>query len=425
MPAPFAPRQLMPVGVFTTWILLFAYVVLTLPTQWVRAVLPYYGDVVFAVIMLVVAIPYLIMRSFWLGTSKWAVGLMVYGMIITYLTRGAENTWAFGQREFILDGMLFLAVAFGLKLGEASFASLRTIVSRVSWVCVLMGAANILLMRFGYVQIDADASNRVVSISLFYIISPLLFLVPLQIVFRLGLLLPVLSVAMVGLVAYFTLTRSIAIAFFLLFAQLLLLLLRRAMGAFATGFTVWLFLILPLMGLGGYYMLDSITDARGMDSIADTTGRNLEFEAFLEQMTPRGWVTGNGLGTGFQMDGYDPETNLAMKVITTGLHFSTLTPVLKLGAVLTLFMWLALLYASARVFFGPGEVEQKAVVLVPFNYIIVYSISGGWLASAYLIFGVALCLIFNFRAFAEAAAPAAQPHSPDGRPLLYRRHRHL
>ena len=425
MPAPFAPRQLMPVGVFTTWILLFAYVVLTLPTQWVRAVLPYYGDVVFAVIMLVVAIPYLIMRSFWLGTSKWAVGLMVYGMIITYLTRGAENTWAFGQREFILDGMLFLAVAFGLKLGEASFASLRTIVSRVSWVCVLMGAANILLMLFGYVQIDADASNRVVSISLFYIISPLLFLVPLQIVFRLGLLLPVLSVAMVGLVAYFTLTRSIAIAFFLLFAQLLLLLLRRAMGAFATGFTVWLFLILPLMGLGGYYMLDSITDARGMDSIADTTGRNLEFEAFLEQMTPRGWVTGNGLGTGFQMDGYDPETNLAMKVITTGLHFSTLTPVLKLGAVLTLFMWLALLYASARVFFGPGEVEQKAVVLVPFNYIIVYSISGGWLASAYLIFGVALCLIFNFRAFAEAAAPAAQPHSPDGRPLLYRRHRHL
>lgn len=425
MPAPFAPRQLMPVGVFTTWILLFAYVVLTLPTQWVRAVLPYYGDVVFAVIMLVVAIPYLIMRSFWLGTSKWAVGLMVYGMIITYLTRGAENTWAFGQREFILDGMLFLAVAFGLKLGEASFASLRTIVSRVSWVCVLMGAANILLMRFGYVQIDADASNRVVSISLFYIISPLLFLVPLQIVFRLGLLLPVLSVAMVGLVAYFTLTRSIAIAFFLLFAQLLLLLLRRAMGAFATGFTVWLFLILPLMGLGGYYMLDSITDARGMDSIADTTGRNLEFEAFLEQMTPRGWVTGNGLGTGFQMDGYDPETGLAMKVITTGLHFSTLTPVLKLGAVLTLFMWLALLYASARVFFGPGEVEQKAVVLVPFNYIIVYSISGGWLASAYLIFGVALCLIFNFRAFAEAAAPAAQPHSPDGRPLLYRRHRHL
>ncbi len=425
MPAPFAPRQLMPVGVFTTWILLFAYVVLTLPTQWVRAVLPYYGDVVFAVIMLVVAIPYLIMRSFWLGTSKWAVGLMVYGMIITYLTRGAENTWAFGQREFILDGMLFLAVAFGLKLGEASFASLRTIVSGVSWVCVLMGAANILLMRFGYVQIDADASNRVVSISLFYIISPLLFLVPLQIVFRLGLLLPVLSVAMVGLVAYFTLTRSIAIAFFLLFAQLLLLLLRRAMGAFATGFTVWLFLILPLMGLGGYYMLDSITDARGMDSIADTTGRNLEFEAFLEQMTPRGWVTGNGLGTGFQMDGYDPETGLAMKVITTGLHFSTLTPVLKLGAVLTLFMWLALLYASARVFFGPGEVEQKAVVLVPFNYIIVYSISGGWLASAYLIFGVALCLIFNFRAFAEAAAPAAQPHSPDGRPLLYRRHRHL
>ena len=425
MPAPFAPRQLMPVGVFTTWLLLFAYVVLTLPTQWVKAVLPYYGDVVFGVIMLLVAIPYLFMRSFWRGTSMWAVGLMVYGLIVTYLTRGTEGTWALGWREFILDILLFLAVAFGLKLGEASFESLRTLVSRISWVCILMGAANILLMRFGYVQIDADAGNRVVSISLFYIISPLLFLVPLQIVFRLGLLLPVLSVAMVGLVAYFTLTRSIAIAFFLLFAQLLLLLLRRAMGAFATGFTVWVFLVLPLMALGGYYMLDSITDARGIDSIGNTTGRDLEFEAFLEQMTTRGWIAGNGLGTGFQMDGYDPETGLAMKVITTGLHYSTLTPVLKLGSVLMLSMWLAMLYATARVFFGPGDVDQKAVILVPFNYLVVYSISGGWLASAYLVVGIALGILFNFRAFAESAVPAAQPNQPDGRPLLHRRHRHL
>lgn len=422
---PLAPRKLVPVGVLTTWILLLAYVILTLPTQWVKAVLPYYGDVVFGVIMLLVAIPFLFMRRFWHGPSLWAVGLMVYGMIVTYLTRGTENTWAFGLREFILDMLLFLAVAFGLKLGEASFASLRTLVSRVSWACVLMGAANIFLMRFGYVQIDADAGNRVVSISLFYIISPLLFLVPLQVVFRLGLLLPVLSVTMVGLVAYFTLTRSIAVAFFLLFAQLLLLLLRRAMGAFATGFTVWLFLILPLMVLGGYFMLDSIANARGIDSIGNTTGRDLEFEAFLEQITLRGWVAGNGLGTGFLMNGYDPETGVPMKVITTGLHYSTLTPVLKLGAVLTISMWLALLYATARVFFGPGAVEQKAVILVPFNYLVVYTISGGWLASAYLIFGVALCLIFNFRAFAESAVPAAQPNLPDGRPLLHRRHRHL
>lgn len=425
IPAPFASRQFMPVGVFTTWILLSAYFILTLPTQWVKAVLPYYGDVVFGVIMLLVAIPYLFIRSFGRGISTWAVGLMVYGMIVTYLTRGSENTWAFGQREFILDLLLFLSVAFGMKLAEASFESLRTLVSRVSWVCILMGAANILLLRFGYVQIDADASNRVVSISLFYVIGPLLFLVPLQVVFRLGLWLPSLSVAMVGLVAYFTLTRSIAIAFLLLFAQLLLLLLRRAMGAFATGFTAWLFLILPLMGLGGYYMLNSITEDRGLDTIGDSTGRSLEFEAFLEQMTPRGWVAGNGLGTGFQMDGYDPETGLAMKVINTGLHYSTLTPVLKLGAVLTIIIWLAIMYATARVLFGPGEVDQKAVILVPFNYVIVYSISGGWLASTYLILGFALCLLFNFRAFAETAVPTAQLTPPDGRPLLHRRHRHL
>ncbi|MEI6248064.1 MAG: hypothetical protein WCP67_05960 [Verrucomicrobiota bacterium] len=425
MPAPFASRQLMPVGVFTTWILLSAYFILTLPTQWVKAVLPYYGDVVFGVIMLLVAIPYLFMRSFGRGISTWAVGLMVYGMIVTYFTRGSENTWAFGQREFILDILLFLSVAFGMKLAEASFESLRTLVSRISWVCILMGAANILLMRFGYVQIDADASNRVVSISLFYVIGPLLFLVPLQVVFRLGLGLPSLSVAMVGLVAYFTLTRSIAIAFLLLFAQLLLLLLRRAMGAFATGFTVWLFLILPLMGLGGYYMLNSITEDRGLDTIGDSTGRSLEFEAFVEQMTPLGWVAGNGLGTGFQMDGYDPETGLAMKVLNTGLHYSTLTPVLKVGAVLTIIIWLAIMYAAARVLFGSGEVDQKAVILVPFNYVIVYSISGGWLASTYLILGFALCLLFNFRAFAETAVPTAQPTPPDGRPLLHRRHRHL
>lgn len=418
-------RKLLPVGAVTTWMLLLAYVVLTLPTQWVKAVLPYYGDVVFGVIMLVVALPYLFLRSFWRGTSKWAVGLMLYGLIVTYLTRGSEHAWALGWREFILDGLLFLSVAFGMKLGEASFDSLRALVSRVSWVCILMGAANIILMRFGFVQIDADASNRVVSISLFYVISPLLFLVPLQVVFRLGLWLPVLSVTMVGLVAYFTLTRSIAIAFFLLLAQLLLLLLRRAMGAFATGFTVWLFLILPLMGLGGYYMLDSITDARGMDSIANSTGRSEEFDEFMDQMSPRGWVLGNGLGTGFLMNGYDPDTGVPMKVIATGLHYTTLTPVLKLGAVLTVIIWLAMLYATARVFFGPGDVDQKAVILVPFNYIIVYSISGGWLASTYIIIGLALCLLFNFRAFAETAAAAAQPPSPDGRPLLHRRHRHL
>jgi len=422
---PLPTRKLLPVGAVTTWMLLLAYVVLTLPTQWVKAVLPYYGDVVFGVIMLLVALPYLFLRSFWRGTSKWAVGLMVYGLIVTYLTRGSENSWALGWREFILDGLLFLSVAFGMKLGEASFDSLRALVSRVSWVCILMGAANIILMRFGFVQIDADASNRVVSISLFYVISPLLFLVPLQVVFRLGLWLPVLSVTMVGLVAYFTLTRSIAIAFFLLLAQLLLLLLRRAMGAFATGFTVWLFLILPLMGLGGYYMLDSITDARGMDSIANSTGRSEEFDEFMDQMSPRGWVLGNGLGTGFLMNGYDPDTGVPMKVIATGLHYTTLTPVLKLGAVLTVIIWLAMLYATARVFFGPGDVDQKAVILVPFNYIIVYSISGGWLASTYIIIGLALCLLFNFRAFAETAAAAAQPPSPDGRPLLHRRHRHL
>jgi hypothetical protein len=427
-PPPLLPptaRKLVPVGVVTTWILVAAYVILTMPTQWVKAVLPYYGDVVFGAIMLLVAVPYLFLRSVWRGTSKWALGLMLYGFAITYLTRNGENAWPLGWRELILDGLLFLSVAFGLKLGEASFESLRTLVSRVSWCCVLMGAANILLMRFGYVQIDADASNRVVSISLFYVIGPLLFLVPLQVVFRLGLLLPVLSVAMVGLVAYFTLTRSIAIAFFLLFGQLLLLLLRRAMGAFATGFTVWLFLILPLMGLGGYYMLDTITDARGMESIANSTGRNEEFDEFKDQMTPRGWVLGNGLGTGFLMNGYDPDTGAPMKVITTGLHYSTLTPVLKLGAVLTALIWLALLYASARVFFAPGEVDQKAVILVPFNYALVYSISGGWLASTYMVIGLALFILFNFRAFAETAAAAAPNPYPDGRPVLHRRHRHL
>jgi hypothetical protein len=426
-PFPSSPpgRVLLPVGPVTTWILAFAYFILTLPTQWVKAVLPYYGDVVFGVVMMLVALPYLFLRQFWRGTSVWAVALMLYGLILTYLTRGGDNAWPLGWRELILDTLLFLSVAFGLKLGEASFDSLRTLVSRISWVCVLMGATNILLMRFGYVQIDADASNRVVSISLFYVISPLLFLVPLQVVFRLGLLLPIVSVAMVGLVAYFTLTRSIAIAFFLLFAQLMLLLLRRMMGSFATGFTVWLFMIVPLMALGGYYVLDSITDARGMDSIANSTGRSEEFDEFLDQMTPRGWVAGNGLGTGFLMNGYDPDTGAPMKVIATGLHYTTLTPVLKVGAVLTACLWLALLYASSRVFFGPGEVDQKAVVLVPFNYFLVYSISGGWLASTYIVIGLALGLLFNFRTFAETAAAAAQPATPDGRPLLHRRHRHL
>ncbi len=427
-PPPSVPptaRKLVPVGVVTTWVLAAAYVILTMPTQWVKAVLPYYGDVVFGAIMLLVAVPYLFLRSAWRGTSKWALALMVYGFAVTYLTRNGENAWPLGWRELILDGLLFLSVAFGLKLGEASFESLRTLVSRVSWCCVLMGAANILLMRFGYVQIDADASNRVVSISLFYVIGPLLFLVPLQVVFRLGLLLPVLSVGMVGLVAYFTLTRSIAIAFFLLFGQLLLLLLRRAMGSFATGFTVWLFMVLPLMGLGGYYMLDSITDARGIESIADSTGRNEEFDEFRDQMTPRGWVLGNGLGTGFLMNGYDPDTGAPMKVITTGLHYSTLTPVLKLGVVLTVLIWLALLYAAARVFFAPGEVDQKAVILVPFNYALVYSISGGWLASTYVVIGLALFILFNFRAFAETAAAATLNPPSDGRTLLHRRHRQL
>jgi len=423
-PGPLSPRPLLPVGLFTTWILLVAYVILTLPTQWVKAVLPYYGDVVFGAIMLLVAVPYLFLRGFWHGTSKWAVGLMAYGFLVTYVTRGGENAWPVGWRELILDGLLFLSVAFGMKLGEASFESLRSLVARISWVCVVMGATNIFLMRFGYVQIDADASNRVVSISLFYVISPLLFLVPLQVVFRLGLLLPTLSVAMVGLVAYFTLTRSIAIAFFLLFAQLLLLLFRRAMGTFAAGFTIWLFMVLPLMGLGGYYMLDTITDARGMDSIANSTGRGEEFEEFMDQMTTRGWVAGNGLGTGFLMNGYDPDTGVPMKVITTGLHYSTLTPVLKVGAVLTVCIWLALIYASGRVFFGPGDVDQKAVILVPFNYALVYSISGGWLSSTYIVIGLALSILFNFRAFAEAAA-VAQPLKPDGRALLHRRHRHV
>lgn len=425
MPTPQAAPKLVPVGAVTTWVLVFAYVVLTMPTQWVKSVLPYYGDVVFGGVMLVVAIPYLFLRSAWRGTSKWALFLMVYGFAVTYLTRGGENAWPLGWREMILDGLLFVSVAFGMKLGEASFESLRTLVARISWCCVLMGALNILLIRFNIVQIDADASNRIVSISLFYVISPLLFLVPLQVVFRLGLLLPVLSVAMFGLVAYLTLTRTIAIAFFLLFGQLLLLLLRRAMGSFATGFTVWLFMILPFMALGGYFMLDSITDARGMESIANQTGRTEEFDEFMDQMTPRGWVLGNGLGTGFLMNGYDPDTGVPMKVITTGLHYTTLTPVLKLGAVLTVLIWLGLLYACARVFFGPGEVDQKAVMLVPFNYALVYSISGGWLASTYLIIGLALCILFNFRAFAETAAAAEQPPRPDGRALLHRRHRHL
>jgi hypothetical protein len=425
MPAPFAPRQLMPAGVIATWIILFAYFILTLPTQWVKAVLPYYGDAVFGAIMLLVAIPYLFMRSFWRGTSMWAASLMVYGMTVTYLTRGTEGTWDFGVREFILDLLLFLAVAFGMKLAEASFESLRTLVSRVSWVCILMGSMNILLMRFGYVQIDADANSRVVSVSLFYAISPLLFLIPLQVVFRLGTLVSVLSVAMVGLVAYFTLTRSVAIAFFLLLAQLLLLLLRRFMGSFVVGFTVWLILVLPVMGLGTYFMIDSIASARGMSEIASTSGRDVEFDQFLEQMSPRGWAFGNGLGTGFSINGYDPDTGAEAKVLATGLHYSTLTPVLKFGVILTILIWLSLLYASAKIFTAPGDMDFKAVIFVPINYLIVYSISGGWLASAYLVVGIALGILFNFRAFAETAAAAAQPNQPDGRPLLHRRHRHL
>jgi hypothetical protein len=179
------------------------------------------------------------------------------------------------------------------------------------------------------------------------------------------------------------------------------------------------------MGLGGYYMLSSIAETRGMDSIGNTSGRDVEFDQFLEQMSPRGWAFGNGLGTGFSMNGYDPTTGAAAKVLASGLHYSTLTPVLKFGAILTILIWLSLLYSSAKIFITPGDIEFKAVILIPINYLIVYSISGNWSSSAYLILGVALCLLFNFRAFAETAAAAAQPNLPDGRPLLHRRHRHL
>jgi hypothetical protein len=179
------------------------------------------------------------------------------------------------------------------------------------------------------------------------------------------------------------------------------------------------------MGLGGYYMLSSIAETRGMDSIGNTSGRDVEFDQFLEQMSPRGWAFGNGLGTGFSMNGYDPTTGAAAKVLATGLHYSTLTPVLKFGVILTISIWFSLLYASAKIFITPGDMVLKAVIFVPINYLIVYSISGGWLSSAYLAIGIALGILFNFRAFAETAAAAAQPNQPDGRPLLHRRHRHL
>lgn len=415
-------RPLVPVGAVTAWMLLVGYFVLMLPTQWVRAVLPYYGDVIFGTLMLVVAIPYLILRQFWRGTSKWAIIAAFYGIIVTLLTITGEDSWAFGWREFILDLFLFISVALGMKLGEASYVSLQSLVRRISWCCILMGSANILLMWLNIVQIDADLANRVVSVSLFYTISPLVFLIPLQVVFRLGSLLPTLSVAMVGLVAYFTLTRSIALTFFLLFSQLLLLWIRKLMGSFITAFTVWLFVVLPVLGGGTYLMLDSISESRGIDSITNTSGRDIEFEEFLEQMSNRGWALGNGLGTGFMMNGYDPETGSAVKVIATGLHYSTLTPVLKLGGVITILTWLAVLYGVSRVVLLKTEVEFKAVILVPLNYAIIYSISGGWMSSVYIVLGLCIHLIANFSIFVETA-PQLTPTSPDGRPVLQRRHR--
>jgi hypothetical protein len=233
-------------------------------------------------------------------------------------------------------------------------------------------------------------------VSLYYSAGLLIFLVPLQIALQAGLFLNMASIFIVGLVSYFTATRSVAIAFCLLLGQFLLLLMFRATKNFTSAIVFWLFVSLPLLGGGGYYMLDVITESRGIAGIADSTGRDLEFERFLEQMPNRGWVIGNGLGTGFQNEGFDPDTGASVTVIASGLHFTTLTPVLKFGVGLTLIFWAGIVFACGRLLRNPFiDPLYKAAVLLPINYLIIYSISGAWGSSSHLILGLGLGLIFT------------------------------
>jgi hypothetical protein len=387
--------------------LLVAFAVLMLPSQWIRLILPYYGDAVFGAFLPFLALPYFFRHSIIKGPGKWLLGALIYGLVLTYFTRGQEGAWEMGWRELILDVFVFLALILGFKMGEVDPRELRQFLTRLSWLAVSLTIINILLIRFNYIQIDADASNRIVSVSLYYSAGLLIFLVPLQIALQAGLFLNMASIFIVGLVSYFTATRSVAIAFCLLLGQFLLLLMFRATKNFTSAIVFWLFVSLPLLGGGGYYMLDVITESRGIAGIADSTGRDLEFERFLEQMPNRGWVIGNGLGTGFQNEGFDPDTGASVTVIASGLHFTTLTPVLKFGVGLTLIFWAGIVFACGRLLRNPFiNPLYKAAVLLPINYLIIYSISGAWGSSSHLILGLGLGLIFTLN---HRPPPALSP----------------
>jgi hypothetical protein len=405
---PHAPEAFPRLGTYTQRMLLIAFAILMLPSQWIRMVLPYYGDAVFGAFLPLIAVPYFFRHSILRGPGKWLIAAMVYGLLLTYFTRNLEGAWEMGWRELILDVFVFIALALGFKMGEVNPQELRQFITRLSWMAVIITVMNVLLIRLNYIQIDADASNRVVSVSLYYSAGLLIFLVPLQIALQTGIFLNIASIFIVGLVSYFTATRSVAIAFFLLLGQFLLLLMFRATKNFTSALIFWLFVSLPLLGGGGYYMLDVITESRGIAGIGDSTGRDAEFERFLEQMTSRGWLLGNGLGTGFQNEGFDPDTGASVSVIASGLHFTTLTPVLKFGVALTVIFWLGMVIACVRLLRNPFlDPLYKAAVLLPINYLIIYSISGAWGSSSHLILGLGFGLIFalNARPFAPPFPP--------------------
>ncbi len=400
------------IGAYNRWCLLMAFVVLMMPSQIIRLIIPYYGDAVFGAMLPFIAVPYFLRHSILRGFAKWIVFACVYGLLVTYFTRGNEGAWDMGWREMILDIFVFIGIILGLKMGEVDPEEIRKFILRLSWLSVGITVANILLIRFNYIQIDADASNRVVSVSLYYSAGLLIFLLPLQIALRGSLWLNLASIFTVGMVAYFTATRSVAIAFFLLLAQFLLFLMYRTTRNMMGALVFWLFISVPVLGGGGYFMLEAITESRGIAGIGDSTGRDAEFERFLEQMTTRGWLMGNGLGTGFQNEGYDPDTGASVSVISPGLHFSTLTPVLKFGVFLTALFWLAIFIAMLKLIQNPIiEPISKVAIFLPINYLIIYSISGGWGSAAHFILGLGLGLIFNFN---------QRPYLFEGNPVLRR-----
>jgi hypothetical protein len=351
-------------------LLVLAVLVASIPSQIIGKILPYGGDILIGPLM-VFAFLILFFAPIKLKFKRGLfLGLLLWGTILYYLN---YPNGLLPHRYYFLELGFFCAFFAGFSLFDLlKNNSIDFVLTffKINLICVTITQIGI---TAGLIPAMFE-QTRIMDPMMFYNFQILVTLFPFMFVRKMNSFWPTLALVILFWFGVASATRNILLQFLICLIEFVI-----CFRGFARipvwlkciiGGTIFGVIFLALRGL----LFEHFLEARGVEEMRkvgfdEENIRWYEIMTMYDQMTISDLVFGKGIGSHL----YSPIYARSENEVTYAPHMAIFAPIMKFGILFTVSLWVYIFTKILKLL-----KKNDYLALVPLNYLIGASVSGGW-----------------------------------------------